>query len=373
MTSIIEKALDKLEKENLRLDQPAVPETDSSTDSRPARRSKATSRARTKKADMLERALETQKPQRLEEAPAAPADPVSATPEIHSSASPVSAQPEFVSSESPPQDSPPMEAAPIEIVRSRADTPGPAKPSGRELRVDLERLSNLGVITPHTTNTALAEEYRLIKRPLLDRATPGLQQVPNGNLIMVTSALPGEGKTFTTLNLAMSIAMEMDRTVLLVDADVVRSDVSRVLGIDVVEGLTDYLSADDVSLGDVLVKSDIPKLTVLPAGRQHKNVTELFASQQMRRLADELSQRYADRIVVFDSAPLLATTGSSVLASIVGQIVMVVEAERTLQRTVKEALKQIERFGTVNLVLNKGRLQSRSRYGYGYGYSGESR
>jgi len=337
VTSIIEKALDKLEKEDLRLDQPAVPATETKADEQPPRVADATPESRTRQANLLERATEPQQPHAPKESPAAQ-----------------------------------LESAPIVIARPQLDSSPVAKTGSRELRVDLERLSSMGVITPHTTNTVLAEEYRLIKRPLLDRAMPGLQHVPNGNLIMVTSALPGEGKTFTALNLAMSMAMEMDRTVLLVDADVVRSDVSRVLGIEAVEGLTDYLSEEGVDLGDVLVKTDVPKLTVLPAGRQHKNVTELFASQQMRRLADELSQRYADRIIIFDSAPLLATTGSSVLAATVGQIVMVVEAERTLQRTVKDALKQIERFGTVNLVLNKGRLQSRSQYGYGYGYYGAS-
>ena len=214
---------------------------------------------------------------------------------------------------------------------------------------------------------------RHIKRPLLRK----LEEKPATsewypNLIMVTSSLPGEGKTFTSINLAISIAMELDKTVLLVDSDVAKSDVAKNLGIEAeaTRGLTDYLVDDGVDLSDVLLKTSIPKLTVLPSGSHHANMTELLASGGMKHLIDDLSKRYPDRVVIFDSPPILVTSGAGVLASLVGQIVFVVHAERTLNSQVKESLKQLNRKENVGLVLNRSREWggNKGRYGYGYYY-----
>jgi protein-tyrosine kinase len=212
----------------------------------------------------------------------------------------------------------------------------------------------------------------MIKRPLLvnafdDRAAH--QSHPN--LIMVTSAVQGEGKTFTTLNLAVSITMELDSTVLLVDADVARPGLSRTLGIDGRPGLLERLASEQTGLAGLLLRTDIPKLTVLPAGRRHKRSTELLASGGMRRLLDELASRYSDRIVLFDSPPLLETSEASVLASQMGQVVIVVESESTSQVLVKESVAQFENTENVYLVLNKcrkGLFAGHYGYGYGYGY-----
>jgi exopolysaccharide/PEP-CTERM locus tyrosine autokinase len=184
---------------------------------------------------------------------------------------------------------------------------------------------------------------------------------------MVTSALAGEGKSFCTINLAMSIAMEMDRTVLLVDADVARPSIPKILGVGTERGLLDILVDENLSLSDVLIKTDIEKLTLLTAGRRHSHSTELLASRNMGELLKELAERYADRVVIFDYPPKLLTSEARVLASQMGQNVLVVEAETTSQQAVRETLRQIESCDVVNLIYNKASTFSGGEY-YGYYY-----
>jgi exopolysaccharide/PEP-CTERM locus tyrosine autokinase len=230
------------------------------------------------------------------------------------------------------------------------------EPSSRRIELNLSQLHQLGMITPDAGRSAVAEEFRGIKRTLLDRVVnEGGARSRRSNLIMVTSALPGEGKTFCSINLAMSLAMELDHTVLLVDADVARPTVLRTLGLNAESGLMDILLDRQVNVRDVMLKTNIETLSILPAGPHHRNATELLASQAMSKLLDEIANRYADRMVIFDSPPLLLTTEARTLASQMGQILMVVEAERTTQRTLKNALRQIEGFPNVNLVYNKAK------------------
>jgi protein-tyrosine kinase len=240
-------------------------------------------------------------------------------------------------------------AAPTESV---SDVKSP--PQDDVVRWDLQRLQTAGLVVKDGDKNPLAEEYRLIKRPLLINAFgQGATAVPNGNLIMITSALPGEGKTFTAINLAMSIALERDRTVLLVDADVAKPGISDYIGRREWPGLVDYLLSDNMPLSDVLLQTDVPKLRLLPAGRRHPHSTELLASESMRRLAQELATRYPDRVVIFDSPPLLATSEAGVLAALMGQIVMVVEAGRTTQDVIQDALGHLNPEIMTSLVLNK--------------------
>ena len=240
----------------------------------------------------------------------------------------------------------------------------------RSVAIDLERLHHIGMVTPEHSRSPLAEEFRVIKRPLLNNATAsGPTAVVNGNLIMVTSALPGEGKSFTAINLAVSIAMELDHTVLLVDADVSRPSVLRHLGLAPERGLMDVLTGDVDDLGDVLLRTNIEKLSILPAGMPHPRATELLASDSMNQLLEQIARRYPDRIIVFDSPPLLVTTEARVLATHMGQIVVVVEAERTTQGSVRQALATIDACPIKLMVLNKSRRAGAgSYYGYGYGY-----
>ena len=242
--------------------------------------------------------------------------------------------------------------------------------SGKQVTLDLSRLREAGLVDPRSSKSnRTTEQFRRIKRPLLLHVRgEGATVVDNANMIMVTSALPGEGKTFTSINLAMSIAMEMDKTVLLIDADVAKPDVTSRLGVDAEKGLIDVLLDDGLTLPDVLLRTDIPKLTLLPSGNRHVHSTELLASERMRQLTLELSSRYPDRIIIIDSPPLLLTSEARVLAGLVGQVVLVAEESRTPQHAVKEAIDMLDENEIVGIVLNKG-THRKDGDGYGgYGY-----
>jgi len=232
----------------------------------------------------------------------------------------------------------------------------PSKHSARKVDLDLARMRDAGMVTAASGRTSLLEDFRVIKRPLLKRAfsEASMPGRPN-NLIMVTSSLPGEGKTYCAINLAMSIAMELDHTVLLVDADVARPSVLRTLGLPAQRGLMDILIDDKLDLSDVMLRTNVDTLSILPAGTSTPRATELLASSTMSNMVNEIANRYPDRVVIFDSPPLLLTSESRVLASHMGQIVMVVEAQTTTQHAVKESLRQLEGCSNVNLIYNKAR------------------
>jgi receptor protein-tyrosine kinase len=229
----------------------------------------------------------------------------------------------------------------------------PATKASRQFAVDRNRLRALGLITPDGERTPLAESFRRIKRQILANVEKPKPGAPSANLVLVTSALAGEGKTFCAVNLAISMAKERDRTVLLVDADVAKRSVPRVLGLHPERGLMEVLLDRQVDLADVLWKTDIGGLTVLPAGTSHHHSTELLASDAMRNLLREMAERHPDRVVVFDSPPLLAASESGALASHVGQIVVVVEAGRTSESVLKHALGRIDASRVTGLLLNK--------------------
>lgn len=235
--------------------------------------------------------------------------------------------------------------------------------------LDLERMQAIGLVTAAGGRTALVEDFRIIKRPLLQRAfAPRGQHEKPGNLIMITSSLPGEGKTFCAINLAMSIAMELDHTVLLIDADVARPSVLRTLGLPGRRGLMDLLLDDTLDLGDLLLRTNVDTLTILPAGTSNPRATELLASQAMNSFFHEIANRYPDRVVIVDSPPLLLTSEARALASHMGQIALVVEAESTTQHAVKESLHHLEGCSNVSLIYNKTReFPGSETYDYHYG------
>lgn len=222
-------------------------------------------------------------------------------------------------------------------------------------------------------NTVTAEEFRIVKRSLLLNAfSKGEAAIRNGNIVMVTSTQPDEGKTFCAVSLAMSMAAERDLTVLLVDADVAKPDVLRTLGVKGSKGLIDVIENKDMDLSECLLKTNIPNLTILPAGKKHKLTTELLASGRMGEIIDEIARRYHDRIVIIDSPPVLASSAASVLALNVGQILFVVEAERTREGELTDALKMIENNPNISFILNKTRFSAgKKKFGsyYGYGYN----
>lgn len=246
----------------------------------------------------------------------------------------------------------------------------PVSTTGPTHQINLDRLRGQSITTPRGGRTLITESFRRIKRPILTNVANPKPGTP-ANLVMVTSALPGEGKTFCAINLAISIASEMDRTVLLVDGDVAKPSVLRVLGLHAERGLLDVLLDPRVDLAEVLCKTSIDKLTLLPAGTPHPHATELLASDGMHVLLREIAARYEDRIIVFDSPPLLEASESGVLANQMGQIVMVVEAGKTTEAALKSALDRIESRNLAGVVLNKWEGHNLG-YTYGtYGYGVE--
>lgn len=236
-------------------------------------------------------------------------------------------------------------------------TPPATLAGNRKVTIDFDRLEGMGFISPRKPVTRTSEEMRLVKRPLLKSAfsnpDPASLAASKDNVVMVTSALPREGKSFIAVNLAISLAIERDIHVMLIDADVVRPSVFSILGLEETIGLIDVLEDPDVDLSRAIVRTNIGKLSLVPAGKSHILTTELLASDRMGHLIEEMASRYRDRIVIFDTPPLLAASESSVLAHRVGQVLLVVQADRTGEASVQSALDLIEDCPRVSMLLNK--------------------
>jgi protein-tyrosine kinase len=248
------------------------------------------------------------------------------------------------------------------------DEPVLAPRPRRHLDIDLVRLAAMGYLVPAQAQTLLADLLRVIKRPLLQnmRRPPELGgPARHGNVVVVTSAVPGEGKTFVATNLAMSIAMEVDHAALLIDGDVLRPAVFNRLGLEPKTGLMDALLDSSVCVTDLIVGTNVPKLTLLSAGTAHDRAEELLASASMDRLVDQLSVLYSDRLIIIDSPPLLVTTESRALAERAGQVVLVVEADRTPREQISRAFDTLSNCPIVLSVLNRSRAIE-SDYVYGY-------
>lgn len=234
--------------------------------------------------------------------------------------------------------------------------------------IDWDFLASNGFIDRTNTKSQLAEEFRVIKRPLINNIIGAdANRIARSNLILICSSLPGEGKTFVSINLALSIANELDKSVLLIDADVEKPSVSKYLGIKQSPGLIEYLEDEKVGFRDIFLKTDLSNLSVIPAGKRHRFSTELLSSQRMYMFADEVSRRYKDRIVIFDSPPLLVATQAQVLAELVGQVVLVIAAEETPQAVVNDSIMKLSNCDVVMTLLNKTRKDI-DIYGYQYGY-----
>lgn len=253
--------------------------------------------------------------------------------------------------------------------KAKARPADPSRTSRRD-EIDLEALREQGFILPDSPTTAIAEEFRIIKRQLLLNAmTRGPNAIRNGNLILVCSSQPNEGKTFCAINLAMSIASERDLTVMLIDADFAKPEILSTLGLEGGKGLLDLIIEPELDLADCLIRTNIENLSVLPAGRQHNLTTELLASERMGDIVEDIAKRYPDRIIVIDSPPVLASSAAPVLAMHVGQTVYIVEAETTREAEVREGLGMLSACQNIQLLLNKARFQPGGRrYGTYYGY-----
>jgi protein-tyrosine kinase len=259
-----------------------------------------------------------------------------------------------------------------EAVISPDGAQPPERPPARIVAIDQLALREAGILPPQPQERQIAHQYRQIKRPLVSNALGrGTSRLPNGHLIMIASAMPGEGKTFTSVNLAFSMTLEKDLRVVLVDADIPKPHITRLFGLDAERGLTDVLSDRSLDVESLVLPTDVPGLFVLPAGTRTENATELLASNRMRDLVTQLARNDSNRIALFDSPPLLLTTESHALSDLAGQIVVVVRAETTPQSVVLDGLSFIPQGKPVSLVLNQCTDRMPSGYYY-YGYS-ESR
>lgn len=238
---------------------------------------------------------------------------------------------------------------------------------GQPHQVDLGALRRTGLAPAEGDAPPLMAQYRHIKRPLIANATArGAQLLPKGRLIVISSAMPGEGKTFTVVNLARSMSFEKDVHVVLVDADVAKPQLTRMLGAGDAPGLLDALRTPDLDPEGTVLATDVPNLSFIPAGTHSAQATELLASERMALAAEALLRRDRQRILLFDSPPLLLTSESPVLTQIAGQVVLVVRAESTPQPVVLDALDAVEGEAAVYLVLNQSTTAASSYY-YGNG------
>lgn len=259
--------------------------------------------------------------------------------------------------------------APVAMsIAARADAARyNGEPIGRFGRVAIEDLREGGYILPDAAPSAIAEEFRIVKRQLLRHA----QDVPHGRSILICSAQPDDGKTFCAVNLALSLAAEKDIEVVLIDADVAKPEILSTLGLEAGPGLIDAIENPDVDVEACLIRTDIPGLLVLPAGRPTNEATELLASERTRQVLDRLRARDPRRVILFDSPPALAASPASVLAMHCGQLLFVVRAERTGEADLREALELLSACPRPQLLLNGVEFGSANRrFGRYYGMDG---
>lgn len=228
------------------------------------------------------------------------------------------------------------------------------RPGQRSVKLDRSILREAGLLPPEADETRLAIEYRHVKRPLIRAARDLEAKDPDrAPFIMIASAIPGEGKTFTAVNLALSLSLEKDLRVLLVDGDVAKGHISELFELGAEPGLLDVLTDLDTHPESVVVSTDVAGLSILPRGTRQAGATELLASDRMRQVLHSLAATDPARLIILDSPPLLLTTESRALASLVGQIVVVVKAGSTARHVVEQALDALEGHENISLILNQ--------------------
>jgi receptor protein-tyrosine kinase len=257
------------------------------------------------------------------------------------------------------------------VLSTKSNAPKSSSSTNNEkIILNGDRLTERGFIYSANSAHHIQEEFRHIKRKLLNNAFgPTAKTLKHSNLIMVSSSNPNEGKTFISINLALSIALEQEKTVLLIDADVLRPSLHRELEFESKKGLLEYLLAEVDSLAQVIYNTNIPNLKIIPAGKPHHLTNELLAGERMVQLAEELAARYPDRLVIFDCPPILGVTETPVLSDLVGQAVVVVEESKTKIDDIKLAVSQLNQDIAIGCIMNKTIRSNKDIYGYyGYGY-----
>jgi protein-tyrosine kinase len=242
-------------------------------------------------------------------------------------------------------------------------------PTSPELVLDRGRLAGFGIAIPSSARSRTVEEFRLVKRNLMSTWSQSQQNADrrSSRLIMVTSARPGEGKTFSALNLAMALASERDVKALLVDADTQHSILPKIVGIPGDRGIVDVLTGN-LELSDVLLQTNLPNLMILPAGRGGPHVPELLSSREMEALLEELTQKLDDHFIIIDTPPCMASSDAAALAPLVGQIVFVIEAHNTQQAEIEAGLSTLSACPRISLLLNKSDTLASEHFGSYGGY-----
>ncbi|MGQ0558182.1 MAG: P-loop NTPase [Sphingosinicella sp.] len=264
-----------------------------------------------------------------------------------------------------PRPDPRSAGLPIEAPFPEATAPfASSRPAPKPYyaHIDRKRLARAGCIVPEAPATGLAEEFRLVKRQLL-AAIARRVSLPEERRrsLLIASSQPGEGKSFCALNLALSLAGEQDVEVLLVDGDIAKPDLPRFLGLEPAPGLIDALADPGVDPESMVIATDVPGLSILCSGRRVNNAPELIASERTRDVQARLIAGDRRRIILFDSPPALVASAASVLACQVGQVLVVVRADRTVEADLRETLGLLSGCDNIALVLNGASIAVSSR------------
>ena len=256
----------------------------------------------------------------------------------------------------------PHQAAPVLVDESLPDAASLAK----QIAVDNAALRASGYFPEADRDRQFADQYRRIKRPLIEKALSASPDLPEPRVIVVTSALPGDGKTFTSINLTLSVALERDISVLLIDADVSKRHVSAIFKLQDQAGLVDALVDESLDPESLIVPTTTRGLSILPAGKLVAGTAELLSSNRMRHIVATLTARHPRRLLILDSPPLLVTNEGAALIKIAGQVVLVVRAGVTPRPAVQSAMALIDPEQSGGIVLNQVHESTGEGY-YGYG------
>ncbi|GBE40185.1 tyrosine-protein kinase YwqD [bacterium BMS3Bbin09] len=207
-------------------------------------------------------------------------------------------------------------------------------------------VNNKNLVTITQPYSPVAEEYRKLKSMILRKTKKDFL-----NTIMITSAIEGEGKSVTSINLAVTLAQAIDHSILLIDADIRKPMIHEYLGIEYKYGLSDYLTSD-IDISEVMIKTGIGKLVLIPAGSSVDNPLELLSSEKMKALIKEVKQRYVDRYVIIDTPPILSFAESIAIGANVDGIIFVVKEGRAPKRMIEDALNLVKGLNLLGVVFN---------------------
>ena len=244
----------------------------------------------------------------------------------------------------------------------------------KRLTIDTDALRSGGYLPEKDRDRQFAEHFRRIKRPLIEKALLGDTAGGEPRIIMVGSAVPGDGKTFTSINLAFSMALERDISVLLLDSDVTKQHITEIFGLRGRQGLLDALVDENLDPESLIVPTSLRGFSILSAGRRVEGTAELVSSNRMRNIVTNLCARNSRRILLLDSPPLLITNEGRALVKIAGQVVLVVRAGETPRHAVQAAIEMFDAKQAGGLILNQAKIGlTEGYYGYGaYGAAGDA-